>query len=43
MLFIILLVVFLVGLGMFMAFAAKKEKSGGSLGDPNAGTQQGPQ
>ena len=43
MLFIILLVVFLVGLGLFMGFAAKKEKKGQSLGDPNAGTQRGPQ
>lgn len=44
MLFIILLVVFLIGLGLFMGFAAKKEKKTTTgLGDPNAGTQRGPQ
>ena len=43
MLFIILLIVFLIGLGMFMGFAAKKDKKGSGLGDPNAGTQRGPQ
>ncbi|WP_262707872.1 hypothetical protein [Pseudocnuella soli] len=43
MLFIIVLILFLVGLGTFMVFAAKKEKGHGSLSDPNAGTQRGPQ
>lgn len=43
MLFIIVLILFLVGLGLFMGFAAKKEKGSSSLGDPNAGTQRGPQ
>ncbi len=43
MLFVILLVVFLIGLGMFLGFARKKEKEGPGLGDPGAGTQRGPQ
>lgn len=43
MLFIILLIVFLVALGLFMGFAAKKEKKATGLGDPHAGTQHGPQ
>ena len=42
MLFVILLIVFLVGLGLFMGFASKKEKEGPGLGDPNAGNQPGP-
>ncbi len=45
MLFVILLIVFLIGLGIFMGFAAKKDKQnpGTGLSDPNAGTQRGPQ
>lgn len=42
MLFVIITIAFLVALGLFMGFAAKKEKKGPGLGDPNAGNQQGP-
>jgi Na+-transporting methylmalonyl-CoA/oxaloacetate decarboxylase gamma subunit len=43
MLFIVLLIVFLVGLGLFIGFAAKKEKKDETgLGDINAGNQRGP-
>lgn len=40
--FIILIIGVLIGVGVFLGFAGKKDKNADGLGDPTAGNQPGP-